>query len=78
MLGTTPCREDSAWVYEAKTCSLLMFGGWANRWLGDLWKLNVASIIGPPYACTGVDPGIGPVFGGTEIQLKGARYCEFG
>jgi len=46
------CREDTAWVYDPKTSSLLIFGGWASRWLGDLVKLNVSAIIGPPYACT--------------------------
>jgi hypothetical protein len=46
------CREDTAWVYDPKSSSLLIFGGWASRWLGDLVKLNVSAIIGPPYACT--------------------------
>jgi dynein heavy chain len=39
-------------VYDPKSSSLLIFGGWASRWLGDLVKLNVSAIIGPPYACT--------------------------
>ena len=39
-------------MYDQKSSSLLLFGGWSNRWLGDLVKLNVSSIIGPPYACT--------------------------
>lgn len=40
-------------MYDPKSSSVLVFGGWANRWLGDLARLNVAQIIGPPYACTG-------------------------
>lgn len=75
--GTPPCgREDSAWVFDVKTCSLLIFGGWANRWLGDTIKLNVAPIIGPPYACTTIEPESGPVFGSTEVIIKGLRFKE--
>ena len=39
-------REDTAWVYDNKSCRLMMFGGWANRWLGDTWALNVSPVIG--------------------------------
>lgn len=55
---------------------MLLFGGWSNRWLGDTWKANVSSIIGPPYACVAVSPSIGPVFGDTTIQLKGLRFRD--
>eukprot|EP00955_Chlamydomonas_euryale_P009187 98566-Chlamydomonas_euryale.AAC.1 len=67
-------REDCAWVFDAKTCSLIVFGGWANRWLGDTLKLNVSPIIGPPYACTSISPEAGPVFGNTELTIKGLRF----
>lgn len=53
-----------------------MFGGWASRWLGDTWRLNAAAIIGPPYACTGMLPTIGAVFGTTEIEISGLRFRE--
>ncbi|KAK9817742.1 hypothetical protein WJX72_001478 [[Myrmecia] bisecta] len=77
VLGTPPCpREDTAWVFDIKSCCLVVFGGWANRWLGDTWKVNVAPIIGPPYACTGAVPDIGPVFGDTEIVVKGLRFRD--
>lgn len=43
VLGSPPCaREDCAWVFDAKSCSLVLFGGWANRWLGDAWKVRRA------------------------------------
>lgn len=71
--GEEGCREDTAWVYDAKTCSLLVYGGWSKRWLGDTWLLGVGRVIGPPYACTGLLPTIGPVFGSTLITIKGAR-----
>ena len=68
------CREDSAWIFDVKTCCLVIFGGWSGRWLGDTWKANVSAIIGPPYACTGLEPDVGPVFGNTEIIVKGLRF----
>lgn len=75
--GAPPCgREDTAWVYDVKTCSLLLFGGWANRWLGDTIKLNVSPIIGPPYACTSIEPDGGPVFGSTQLLIKGLRFKD--
>lgn len=107
-------------MFDAKICCLVMFGGWANRWLGDTWKvgwagwsgactaeaaggagvlcfkclslqlralagplkcipacvpqLEVSPIIGPAYACTGIEPAIGPVAGGTEVTVKGLRF----
>ncbi len=75
--GPAPCgREDAAWVYDPRSCSLLIFGGWANRWLGDTLKLNVSPIIGPPYACTGISPEVGPVFGETTLTVHGLRFKE--
>lgn len=75
--GTPPAgREDTAWVFDVKTCSLLIFGGWANRWLGDTLKLNVSPIIGPPYACIGISPEEGPVFGSSDLIIKGLRFRE--
>ena len=77
--GKPPCaREDTAWVYDNKTCRLVMFGGWANRWLGDTWALNVSPVIGPPYACMSVEPKVGPVFGDTLIKIKGLGFRNSG
>jgi len=40
-------------------------------------RLNVSPIIGPPYAITGVTPDMGPVFGETEVIIKGLRFrCD--
>eukprot|EP00879_Flechtneria_rotunda_P017284 GHRR01018106.1.p1 GENE.GHRR01018106.1~~GHRR01018106.1.p1 ORF type:complete len:1124 (+),score=375.49 GHRR01018106.1:243-3374(+) len=73
--SNVPCgREDTAWAYDTKTSSLLVFGGWASRWLGDLVKLNCAAIIGPPYACTSMSPQAGPVFGEKDMVIKGLRF----
>ncbi|KAI3429649.1 hypothetical protein D9Q98_005734 [Chlorella vulgaris] len=75
--GQRPCgREDTAWAWHAKTFSLLMFGGFARRWLGDTWRADVSSIIGPGYACLGISPATGPVAGGTEVTITGLRFRE--
>jgi len=71
-------REDTCMAYDTKTCRLVFFGGWANRWLGDLWTLNVSPIIGPPYACMSVSPDIGPVFGDAEIFVHGISFRSSG
>ena len=76
-VGEPPApREDAAMTYDPKTCKILMFGGWSNRWLGDTWQLNVSPIIGPPYAVFNVDPDIGPVFGETEVTIHGMQFKQ--
>ena len=76
-IGSPPVvREDTAMAYDPKTCKVILFGGWSNRWLGDTWTLNVSPIIGPPYACSKVVPDIGPVFGEAEIVIHGLQFKE--
>jgi dynein heavy chain len=59
--GAPPsAREDCAIGYDTKTCNLIFFGGWRQGWLSDLWCLNVAGIVGPPYAVQSVEPTTGP------------------
>ena len=69
-------REDCAWVYDSRRSAITLFGGWSSRWLGDTWRLHAAAVIGPPYACTGIEPGIGPVFGSTEVEIRGLRFRD--
>ena len=77
VMGKPPCpREATAWIYDNKSCCLIMFGGWANRWLSDTWKLNISAIIGPPYACMRVTPSDGPVFGETELKVSGLQFRQ--
>lgn len=69
-------REDTAWVYDPKTSSLLMFGGWASRWLGDLVKLNISAIIGPPYACTGKHATAAYKLHAQPLNMCSTRPCH--
>ncbi|KAJ1633365.1 hypothetical protein T492DRAFT_546868, partial [Pavlovales sp. CCMP2436] len=77
VVGTPPgAREDCSLAYDSKTCNALLFGGWAQGWLGDLWLLNVAGVVGPPYAVTSVLPVTGPITGNTPIQLSGLNFSD--
>lgn len=71
--GPAP-RADAAMAYDPTSSRLIMHGGWANSWLGDIWTMSVASVIGPPYAVTGVAPALGPVTGGTLVTITGIGF----
>lgn len=45
--------------YDEKGSRLVVFGGWHNGWLNDLYALDVSKIVGPAYAITGIDPPLG-------------------
>ena len=77
MAGSPPSpREDCSVGYDTKTCQLVFFGGWRQGWLGDLHCLNVAGIVGPPYAVQSVEPSTGPVTGNTPVTLHGIGFIE--
>eukprot|EP00656_Telonema_subtile_P055656 TRINITY_DN8681_c0_g1_i1.p1 TRINITY_DN8681_c0_g1~~TRINITY_DN8681_c0_g1_i1.p1 ORF type:complete len:165 (-),score=41.54 TRINITY_DN8681_c0_g1_i1:44-538(-) len=67
-----PCpREYCASLFDPKSARMLFFGGWANRWLGDLHALDISGIVGPSYAVTGVSPAMGPLSGGRAVVVQG-------
>ena len=75
--GTPPgAREDCGVAYDTKSCNLLYFGGWRQGWLDDLCCLNVAGIVGPPYAVQSIEPATGPVTGNTPVVLRGIGFTE--
>jgi hypothetical protein len=67
-------RESSQMVYDHKDSRLVMFGGWSNEGLGDLWSLNVSQIVGPPYAIRGIKPNKGPLTGNTKVKIEGVGF----
>jgi dynein heavy chain len=67
-------RADSQLIYDPAGKRVLIFGGWSNRWLGDAWAFPVGSVIGPPYAVLKVNPSIGPITGGQEIEIGGEGF----
>jgi len=72
-----PCaREDHRWAYDRKSSKLFVFGGWSGRWLNDLYSLDVAPIVGPPFCVTGTEPKEGPITGGIPIRIFGIQFPE--
>lgn len=54
----------------------MVFGGWSDRWHDDIYTLDVGNIVGPPYAITDMLPKLGPVTGGTTIQIMGIDFIN--
>jgi hypothetical protein len=52
-------REYAAMSYDSRERRLIVFGGWNNGWLNDLYTLDVSKIVGPDYAITSIDPPLG-------------------
>jgi dynein heavy chain len=77
LAGTPPpAREDAGCAYDPASCNLIFFGGWRQKWWNDLCLLNVAGVVGPPYAVMGANPDTGPMTGGTPITLTGLRFKQ--
>jgi dynein heavy chain len=69
-------RESSSIFYDSGESRVLVFGGWANNWLSDLWSLNVSTITGPPYAIFKLKPALGPLTGKTKIKIEGDGFKD--
>lgn len=74
-LGSTPSeRGETQIVYDPKGSRLIMFGGWANRWYGDLYICKVGEVVGPPYSVVSISPEMGPITGGTKCTMTGVGF----
>ena len=75
--GDGPCpREHTAICYDPEESRMVIFGGWSNKWLDDVWQVNVSSIVGPPYAIIRVEPALGPVTGNEKIKIYGVGFTS--
>lgn len=69
-------REYAAVSYDYNSSRLMIFGGWSNGWLQDMWTLNVSKIVGPSYAITHIDPPLGQLTGGVPINIRGVGFKD--
>ena len=69
-------REHATLIFDKNDSRLIVFGGWNGNWLGDLYSLSVAKIVGPPYAVNECEPSLGPLTGRTKIIIKGVGFTE--
>ena len=69
-------REYAAISYDVSNSRLLIFGGWNNGWLNDMFALSVNKIVGPSYAITEIDPPLGQLTGGVPINIKGVGFKD--
>lgn len=79
-VGTLPSpRADTEAVYFEDSGKLVIFGGWANRWYGDLQTCKVDDVVGPPYNVNEIESfewssAIGPVTGNSKFTIKGEGF----
>lgn len=69
-------RCDATLAFDAKSYKLVLFGGWSNEWLGDIYLLDVGHVIGPPYSVTDLYPSTGPVTGGFAVEIAGYDFVN--
>ena len=74
VLEAPPRRSEAAMSFDEPNKRIIVHGGWANQWYGDVHVLDVAAIVGPPYAITGLHPHNGPVTGGTRLTITGLGF----
>ena len=73
-----PARCDSPLVYHETWQSLMVFGGWSSRWLGDFYMCDIHEVAGPPYTVLSITPAISPITGGTRMTITGLNYKAVG
>jgi dynein heavy chain, axonemal len=69
-------REYAACSYDSANSRFLIFGGWNNGWLNDMWSLAVNKIVGPSYAIMEIDPPLGQLTGGVPVTIKGVGFRD--
>ena len=74
-LGNVPSeRGETQIVYDPKGSRIIVFGGWANRWYGDLYVCKVGEVVGPPYSVVSISPDMGPITGSTKCIINGVGF----
>ncbi len=74
-VGSLPApRADAHMVYDAENGQLVLFGGWASQWYGEVHVCKVADVVGPPYSIESIAPVLGPMTGNTPCVVKGMGF----
>jgi dynein heavy chain len=69
-------REYAGMTYDNRESRLVVFGGWNNGWMDDMYSLNVAKIVGPSYAITASEPSLGQLSGKSKLIISGQGFKE--
>lgn len=73
--------SDTEMFFSPVTGKITLFGGWSNRWHGDLYNCDVSNVVGPTYnifciSSNGWDEPIGPITGGSKMFLIGKGFSS--
>lgn len=63
-------------TYDQREQRLLIFGGWNNGWIDDLWSIKVGKVVGPSYAIMSSEPSLGQLSGNVPITITGQGFKE--
>ncbi len=74
-------RSDTEMFYNSALGKLFLFGGWSNRWHGEVYSCDVSTVVGPPFNIFKVfsenwNKPIGPVTGGSKMILQGKGFSS--
>eukprot|EP00002_Diphylleia_rotans_P022035 TRINITY_DN430_c0_g2_i1.p1 TRINITY_DN430_c0_g2~~TRINITY_DN430_c0_g2_i1.p1 ORF type:complete len:4080 (+),score=854.57 TRINITY_DN430_c0_g2_i1:199-12438(+) len=67
-------RSQCGIVYDDTKTSLILFGGWGNQFLNDIFYMDIGDVVGPPYHISKIDPALGPQFGNALVKIHGEGF----
>jgi hypothetical protein len=74
--GLPERRNSSAIMYDIKKRRMVVYGGFSNEWLDDMWALDVSQIVGPSYSIERIEPARGPISGKIPVIVYGKGFHE--
>lgn len=63
-------------MYDIKKRRMVVYGGFSNEWLDDIWALDVSQIVGPSYSIERIEPARGPISGKIPVIVYGKGFHE--
>ena len=71
-------RADLEIAFDIKNSQLIFFSGWGASWAPDTYTLDISALVGPSYTLNDLFPRMGPVTGGTDLELTGLDFVVRG